>query len=183
MKRFKNKKTFVFDLDNTLVKTNRANNESYKEAIRIVTGYVLPVYTRKRFTRSDLRNYLPELSNDDFLRIVEKKENIFGDFIETTRLNRNLFTILRALHENGNKTILLTNCHKKRAIQLCMYYGLNLYFNEMYYYEDYQNSKYEFLFNRGYDSGSIILFENEKKSTKEALKCGLDKRKIIKVKF
>ena len=174
---------FVFDLDNTLVKTNKANNESYKAAIRIVTGMDCDFKPQKRFTRSDLKNCFPILSEDYYSAIVVEKENLFGNFIDKTRLNRSLYAILKALHDNGNKTILLTNSHKKRAMQLCKHYGLNQYFSEMYFYEDYSHNKYDFLIEKGYKTDSIVFFENEKRSVKEAIKCALNKSNIIKIKF
>ena len=68
-------------------------------------------------------------------------------------------------------------------MQLCKHYGLNQYFSEMYFYEDYSHNKYDFLIEKGYKTDSIVFFENEKRSVKEAIKCGLNKSNIIKIKF
>lgn len=175
---------FVFDLDNTLVKTNVANNESYKEAIRDIAGIDISLNARKRFTRTELKRSLPDLSDSQISDIVEKKQSVFIKYIEKTILNNNLFSILKALHACGNKTLLLTNCHKERAMKVCEYYGLVSFFNEMFFCEDYPHrNKYKFLIDKDYNLDSIVLFENEKRISSQALEYGIEKQNIIRVNF
>ena len=66
-------KYFVFDLDNTLVKTNRANNESYKDAILAVTGKKVTI-KKSRFTRENLVSTLPDLSPNQIEKIINAKD-------------------------------------------------------------------------------------------------------------
>ena len=57
------KKYFIFDLDNTLVKTNRANNKSYEEAIKNVLGIKLQFKNKtSRFTRKNLTDISPQIA-------------------------------------------------------------------------------------------------------------------------
>ena len=175
--------TFVFDLDNTLVKTNLANNNSYKDAIRLVTNIDIEINSKRRFTRKDLKECLHYLPNNQFSKIIDIKEKIFINHIDRTVLNSNLYTILRTLNISGNETLLLTNCHRVRALQLCSHYDLSQYFSYQFFYEDYPENKYHFLIQRGYDLDSIILFENDSYSAKCAIENGINKSNIIKVKF
>lgn len=66
-------KFFLFDLDNTLVKTNRANNESYRDAILAIVGKNVEI-SKKRFTRNDLAEILPNLTEHQVAEIVKEKE-------------------------------------------------------------------------------------------------------------
>lgn len=177
------KKLFMFDLDNTLVKTNRANNESYKEAILNVTGKTLD-FKKRRFTRVDLRKILPDLSDTQISEIVVEKENCYSRYIPGTILNKQLVKLLSVLKDDGCETILLTESCKERAVKLCDYYCLSQLFSKQYFKEDYPNGdKYMFLKQNSFISQSIVLFENESSEILRARKNGISEKSIVKVKF
>lgn len=46
---------FVFDMDNTLIKTDKANNLAYSEAINLVLGVKYGIDHSERFTRDKLK--------------------------------------------------------------------------------------------------------------------------------
>ena len=169
---------YVFDLDNTLIKTNIANNLSYKEAINVVAGIDIKINSRQRITRYLLRKYVQNLSELAVNEIIAKKESCFEKYIHETSLNDNLYRLLRIIHETGNETILLTNCHKGRAMQLSSHYCISKYFTRMFYSEDFADDKYSFLKQMGYDLTSVILFENDINSMKNAKTYGI-KRAVI----
>ena len=52
---------FVFDMDNTLIKTDKANNLAYSEAISSVLGVNYNIENEKRFTRNELKELFPQL--------------------------------------------------------------------------------------------------------------------------
>ena len=174
---------YVFDLDNTLVKTNRANNRAYKEAIRAITGKDVPMGC-DRFTRSDLALVLPSITVLQFDAIIKLKEEFYVNYLRETKLNKHLLKILKLLHEDGNETVLLTECSKKRAVQVCDYHSLSPFFNKQYYKENYKNGdKYQFLKEMFPSSGSLVLFENERQEVKKAQQYGLQENQIITIKF
>lgn len=173
---------FAFDLDNTLVKTDVANNNSYKEAIRIVTGSELQINQDRRFTKEDLCSSLPYLSKEDYAKIVNLKNQLFSKYLKYSVLNNELFSMLRVLYLNGNRTILLTNSCRNRAKMVCSYYNLNQYFHNQYFSEDYDINKYQFLC-ENFDLETVVLFENETESINEAIQNGLIKDNIISIKF
>lgn len=113
---------FVFDMDNTLIKTDKANNLAYSEAIRSVLSVNCNIENGKRFTRNELKDLFPQLTQTQIDEIIDRKEKSFESYLNETELNNNLFSILKCLHQEGHHTILLTNCHSGRAISLCNFY-------------------------------------------------------------
>ncbi len=71
-----------FDMDGTLVDTNLANFLSYKKAIISVTksNHYLTYDPVERFNRSSLKNAVPNLSDNEYNRIIKKKKNITMTF-------------------------------------------------------------------------------------------------------
>ena len=176
-------KIFVFDLDNTLVKTNRANNESYKEAILAVTGKSVEI-NRRRFTRADLLNVLPNLSDSQIAEIVKEKEKCYEKHISETTLNKQLLKILNMLKSDGYNTVLLTESRKIRAQRVCNYYSLTPLFVNQYFKDDYiNNDKYLFLKQLPYLLQNVVLFENEQAEIYRAMQNGISENQIIKFKF
>lgn len=174
---------FVFDLDNTLVKTNQANNKAYKEAVQIVLGNVSTI-SKSRITRSDLSTFFPGLLEPQFDAIVKLKEDLYVKYLHETVLNKQLIKMLKLLKEEGNETILLTECCRTRAKQVCDYYYVTPLFNKLYFKEDFKNgNKYQFLETLFPSICSVVLFENEQSEIKRARKHGLLEKQIITIKF
>lgn len=174
---------FVFDLDNTLIKTDKANNLAYADAIRLVLGQSHVIVSDRRFTRNDLKNLFPSLLQTQLESIISHKERSFKSYIGETVLNINLFEILKQLYCKGYHTILLTNSHSWRAIQLCSYYNISQYFVQQFFHEDCLENKYSFLKSLGYDLQSVILYENDESLIQEAVNNGINLENIIKVEF
>ena len=174
---------FVFDMDNTLIKTDKANSLAYYKAISSVLGVNCNIENGKRFTRDELKELFPQLTQTQIDEIIDRKEKCFESYLSETELNNNLFSLLKRLHREGHHTILLTNCHSKRAISLCNFYNLTKYFVRLFFYEDCLGNKYTLLKSLGYDLQNVVLYENEETSTSEAVTNGINIDKIIKVEF
>lgn len=174
---------FVFDMDNTLIKTDKANNLAYSEAISLVLGVKYDIAHGERFTRDRLKTVFPNLTETQFSEIVARKEQCFESYIKETELNHNLFMLLKRLHHEGCHTILSTNSRSGRAISLCNYYNLTKYFVRRFFYEDCIDNKYTLLKSLGYDLQNVVLYENEEDSSSEANASGINLEKIIKVEF
>lgn len=104
---------FVFDMDNTLIKTDKANSLAYSKAISSVLGVNCNIENGKRFTRDELKELFPQLTQTQIDEIIDRKEKCFESYLSETELNNNLFSLLKRLHREGHHTILLTNCHSK----------------------------------------------------------------------
>lgn len=175
--------SFVFDLDNTLVETNQANNNAYKEAIQAIVGKEISMGD-SRFTRSDLLISLPYLTETELDAVIKLKESLYVNHLQETRLNNHLFEMLKQLKESGEETILLTESCENRAKQVCDYYFLAPFFNKKYYREDYENGdKYQFLKENFSIDGSVFLFESEQAEVQRARQSGLCENQIITIKF
>lgn len=183
MKEDKTHFTFVFDLDNTLIETNLANNKSYKEAIRQVADTDIEINPKHRFTREELSSSLKDLSKEKLSEIINLKEKLYTRYMNVSVLNKDLYTLLRILYTGGNETILLTNSRKKRANELCSYYSLSNYFSSQYFFEDSPQNKYQILSQKGYDLKHIVLFENDPIAIQAAVENGIKQENVIKVQF
>lgn len=176
-------KYFIFDLDNTLVKTNRANNKSYEEAIKAVTGIDYR-HKKTRFTRVDLSIAIPNLTPIQISEIIKVKEDFYIRHIQETALNVQLVKCLKLLKDCGEETILLTECRKTRAQQICDYYDLKQFFSREYYLEDYDGTgKYQYLKTLNMPLDYAVLFENEKTEIRKAKRFGINENQIITIKF
>lgn len=176
---------FVFDLDNTIIQTDCANNSSYMEAIREVLNLELSFEPKKRFTRKDLFIEFPLLSNDNYQKIIEIKEYIYSKYIPETILNEELVNLLKILYYGGNRTTLLTESRSHRAKQLLEYYSISDFFMDKYYYENYaEMSKYQSLIlSNAVNIANIVLFENDLDEIERAIKFGINRNQIIRIKI
>ena len=102
-----------FDMDGTLIDTDLANFLSYKKAINLVTksDNNLTYNPDKRFNRSNLKNAVPNLTESEYEKIIQEKEEYYNDFIHETKLKTEIADIL-IKYSKTNKTILVTNCRK-----------------------------------------------------------------------
>ena len=114
-----------FDMDGTLVDTNLANFLAYKKAIFSVTGkdYELTYNSDIRINRSNLKNYVSNLSGSDYQKIIQEKEEYYNDFVQETRINSETADILLK-YSKTNKTVLVSNCRKDRAMTTLKHFGL-----------------------------------------------------------
>ncbi len=177
---------FFFDMDGTLVDTNLANFLSYKKAVQSVTksNHDLTYNSNKRFNRSCLKNAIPNLSENEYERIIQEKEEYYNDFLTETKLNVEIAEILFK-YSKTNKTVLVTNCRKDRAVKTLKYFGLDDIFSNIFYREFSDNeekvNKFQNAISKlGVPPKLVIAFENEEIEIEDAKNAGI--QKIIKIK-
>lgn len=172
-------KILFFDMDGTLIDTNLANFLSYKKAILSVTksNQDLTFNSEKRFNRSSLKNTVPNLTENEYERIIQEKEEYYNDFLHETKLNVETADILFK-YSKTNKTVLVTNCRKDRAMTTLKHFGLDDKFSEIFCREfgdkggkinKFQNA----ISKLGIPPNFIIAFENEESEIADALKAGI----------
>jgi phosphoglycolate phosphatase-like HAD superfamily hydrolase len=168
-----------FDMDGTLVDTNLANFLSYKKAIISVTksNHYLTYDPVERFNRSSLKNAVPNLSDNEYNRIIQEKEKYYNDFLHETKLIVETADILTK-YSKTNKTVLVTNCRKDRAIMTLKYHGLDDKFSYIFCKEtdDNENNINKFqnaILKLGVPPNLIIAFENEESEIKNAFEAGI----------
>jgi phosphoglycolate phosphatase-like HAD superfamily hydrolase len=173
-------------MDGTLVDTNLANFLSYKKAINTVTksNNNLTYNPDKRFNRSILKNSFPNLSEAEYEGIVQAKEEYYNDFLHETILNNKVADILYK-YSKTNKTVLVTNCRKDRAMTTLKHFGLLMYFSSILCREfgdkDQKINKFQNAISKlGVPPSLVIAFENEETEIEDAKNAGI--QKIIEIK-
>jgi len=168
-----------FDMDGTLINTDYANFLSYKKAIHSVTnnGLELSYNPKVRFNRSFLKIAIPNLNHTDYEKITQKKEEYYIDFLSETKLNEVIAGILFK-YSKTNKTVLVSNCRKDRAIATLNYFGLTDKFSNIFFREIEDNDKkinkfQNAIFSLGVPPNLIIAFENEESEIADAKKAGI----------
>jgi len=176
-----------FDMDGTLVNTNFANYLSYKKAIQLViqSNIDIPYNPSERFNREMLKKIIPNLSKAEYEKIIQLKNKLYIEHLSETKLNDLVMDILKK-YSKTNKTILITNCRKERALMTLEYHRLIDKFSHKFYQQKTHNekkmNKYEYvLISLKIPPTSVVVFENEKSGIDDAILAGIPYENIIRI--
>ncbi len=168
-----------FDMDGTLVDTNYSNFLAYTKAIQSVTNsnFDLAYNLDKRFNRSNLKSAVPNLTETEYNKIIQEKEEYYNEFLHETRLNSETTDILFK-YSKTNKTVLVSNCRKDRAMTTLEHFGLTDKFSEIFCRElgvnDEKINKFKNAISKlGVPPNFVIAFENEESEISDAREAGI----------
>jgi len=174
------------DLDGTLIGTDHANYLSYKKAVLEVTHGMHGVqHSAERLNRESMKKQLPHLSDEEYENIVRLKAQYFPEFLSETRVNKSLAGLVRKF-SGKSKTVLVTCCRKKRAMEMLRHHKLREFFSRQICWEDLprggSSNKYENALNlTRTNPAAVIVFENDVANVEEAVLAGVPRRNVISV--
>lgn len=172
-------------MDGTLVDTDYANYLAYQKAIKAVVNTVplIDFDPFNRFNSSALQNHFPNLSVDQYRRIVELKNYLFSDYLSETVLIPDVSQRLKEYHQN-KKTVLVTNAHFERAMQTLRFHGLDSYIS-VAFCSDHRcevRNKYQHAINcLQADESQVVVYENDVTEVDKALRAGVLNENIVVV--
>lgn len=142
-----NAKNIFFDLDETLIHTNNANNFAYNEAAKLM-GLSLP--QKERITKIHLP--FDELTNIELVRL---KNQCYQRFIHLTTID-NVYLDLLIQYRKFSSCFIISAGQIERVISLINYHKLQAYFKEIY---TSVNDKVKFINDRFQHTS--VLFDTE----------------------
>ena len=177
------KNILIFDLDGTIVNTDKANFLAYKEAVKKIEKKDLSsLYLKnERFTRNKLKEILPTLNDSKYNEIIKIKNAVYGKYLQETSINTLALKIAYNFSKT-NKIILATNSHVERAELVLKHHHLDDIFDFKFYKNDYneENNKFKYILNYlKIDPNPIIVFENANSEIKKAKLAGIPEKNII----
>lgn len=174
-----------FDMDGTLVDTDFANFLSYKKAIQSFIQFEKEIEFNpsERFNRASLKITVPNLTEADYEKIIQRKEENFKEHLSETKLNKSVVDILLK-YTKTNKTVLVTNCREDRALMTLNYHNLTDKFNNIFFRNISDNGQRINKYKKAISSLSlsaqtVIVFENEKPEIEDAIHAGISIDNII----
>ncbi len=174
-----------FDLDGTLVETDYANFLAYNKAIKSVLNKSIIFNPNERFTREKLFSIFTNLTKTEIVRIIERKEMYYKEYLTETKLNETIYQVLNKYHKT-NRTFLVTNCRKNRALLTLRHHNIEDKFEKLFYRQFNKNKKVNKFKNAISDLNitphKIILFENEQAEILDAIDSGIPPENIITIK-
>lgn len=171
--------TLLFDMDGTLVDTDFSNFLSYKNAIQSVVGLGKEILynPNERFNRTTLKSIFPNVTETEYIKIIEIKEEIYKGYLQETKLNVPVVNFLMQYYKT-NKTVLVTNCREDRALMTLNYHNLTDKFSNLFFREISNNKIRTNKFKNAISSlkilpQNIIVFENEEQEIEDAILAGV----------
>ncbi|MEO9953920.1 HAD hydrolase-like protein [Nonlabens sp.] len=176
-----------FDMDGTLVYTDFANFLSYRKAIQLYTEVDIKMdfNTNKRFNRALLKIALPDLKEDEYEKIILKKNENYKEHLSETKLNNSVLDILLK-YSRTNRTVLVTNCREDRAMMTLNYHNLTEKFSDIFFRNILNNgvriNKYKnAITSLRLPVQSVIAFENEICEIEDAILAGILNKNILRI--
>jgi beta-phosphoglucomutase len=174
-----------FDMDGTLIETDFANFLAYNQAIEILLRRknAITYNPAYRFDKNRLKEHVRGLSDFQYRRIIQIKNELNIEFLHATYVNERLVNQLITLSQK-KVVYLVTNAYAKRAEMTLSFHGLERYFSGMICKDDRPTKANKYLHAVEHLRASpkkIMVFENEKKEIINAAKAGINPTNIYHI--
>ena len=124
-----------------------------------------------------LKGNFPHLTDKELEKVIQIKESLYDEFLNvTTLIDENVEVLLK--YSKSNKTCLVTNCRKDRALKTLNHFGLIDKFTNVFYRIFNDNNKKVNKFENalsilGVPPNIVIAFENEEIEIADAKSAGI----------
>ena len=118
---------YIYDLDNTLVFTDQANNLAYNAALK--KEGLDPILLPGRITRETVLEVYPDLTDTQLARIISNKKAVYS--VEQTYVNGSL--LRQAKRQGKNNCFIWSSADPERASAVVDYHGLREWFSDIYF--------------------------------------------------
>lgn len=119
---------FLFDLDGTMVKTDKIYYEVWQE-ILMKYNIILNEDIFKKYIFGNNDNYVKNilLKNENILlnELSEMKDNLFIEKIDNIEIIDGIYDIINKIKFLGHKLCIVTNCNRKVAEKIVKYININ----------------------------------------------------------
>lgn len=183
-KLFSEKNVLIFDLEGTLIDTDRSNFLAYQEAFYTVKKVDLTSLHKDnaRFTRETLKSVAPDLTLEEYEKIVHLKNGLYHKYLEKTEVITSTLEIIKR-YAQTNTIVLATRSHKQKADELLTYHRLSELFDYTFYREDYDSkeiSKFKYAVDfLKIDLRFVVVFDNEQAEIDQARNAGISAEHIV----
>lgn len=183
-KLFSEKNVLIFDLEGTLIDTDRSNFLAYQEAFYTVKKVDLASLHKDnaRFTRETLKSVAPDLTLEEYEEIVHLKNSLYHKYLEKTEVITSTLEIIKR-YAQTNTIVLATRSHKQKADELLTYHRLSELFDYRFYREDYDSkeiSKFKYAVDfLKIDLRFVVVFDNEQAEIDQARNAGISAEHIV----
>lgn len=176
-------KCVLCDLDGTLVETDNANFLAYKEAIEEVMGVSI-VSKKGRFTKENIRDVCPQISDDELKTVVKCKNDVFEKYLCETTPKFDVVALVEKMSERC-QVILCSNSNSRRGNDVLAYHNLDRLFNKKYYnILPLNKNKYiKVLSLYNITSKDVLVIENDEADIIDAINAGILTEQIIDVRW
>lgn len=147
---------YIFDLDNTLVFTDLANNTAYNAVLQ--RAGLPPIQTQGRITRETVGAAYPQLSQHQLEQIIQEKQAVFSPALTRVALP----LLERAANQGRENCLVWSSADPARAIPLMEHHGLGAYFFDVCFSpkRDVCRELGKILQEHSISPGDVVVFED-----------------------